>query len=66
MISIGIYIQLLHGKIKTNCGNGTTDIQAVMEGTSGTSYAQYYLGINKVDMNDLNFALTIEGGHLVF
>ena len=50
----------------TNCGNGTTDIQAVMEGTSGTSYAQYYLGINKVDMNDLNFALTIEGGHLVF
>ena len=34
--------------------------------TSGTSYAQYYLGINKVDMNDLNFALTIEGGHLVF
>ena len=45
---------------------GTTDIQAVMEGTSGTSYAQYYLGINKVDMNDLNFALTIEGGHLVF
>ena len=50
----------------TNCGNGTTDIQAVMKGTSGTSYAQYYLGINKVDMNDLNFALTIEGGHLVF
>ena len=37
-----------------------------MKGTSGTSYAQYYLGINKLDMNDLNFALTIEGGHLVF
>ena len=50
----------------TNCGNGTADIQAVMEGTSGTTYAQYYLGINNVDMNDLNFALTIEGGHLVF
>ena len=50
----------------TNCGNGTADIQAVMKGTSGTSYAQYYLGINKLDMNDLNFALTIEGGHLVF
>ncbi len=48
----------------TNCGNGTTNI-AVMEGTSGTSYAQYYLGINKVDMNDLNFALTIEGGHRI-
>ncbi len=50
----------------TNCGNGTADIQAVMEGTSDTTYAQYYLGINNVDMNDLNFALTIEGGHLVF
>lgn len=50
----------------TNCGNGTADIQAVMEGTSGATYAQYYLGINTVDMNDLNFALTIEGGHLVF
>ena len=50
----------------TNCGNGTADIQAIMKGTSGTSYAQYYLGINKLDMNDLNFALTIEGGHLVF
>ncbi|MCD7925899.1 MAG: bacterial Ig-like domain-containing protein [Bacteroides sp.] len=50
----------------TNCGNGTADIQAVMEGTSGATYAQYYLGINNVDMNDLNFALTIEGGHLVF
>lgn len=50
----------------TNCGNGTADIQAVMEGTSGATYGQYYLGINTVDMNDLNFALTIEGGHLVF
>lgn len=50
----------------TNCGNGTADIQAVMEGTSGATYGQYYLGINNVDMNDLNFALTIEGGHLVF
>ena len=50
----------------TNCGNGTADIQAIMKGTSGTSYAQCYLGINKLDMNDLNFALTIEGGHLVF
>lgn len=50
----------------TNCGNGTADIQAVMEGTSGTVYTQYYLGINNVDMNDLNFALTIEGGHIVF
>lgn len=50
----------------TNCGNGTTDVQAVMEGTTGTTSTQYYLGINTVDPSDLNFALTIEGGHLVF
>ena len=31
------------------------------------TFTEYpYLGINKLDMNDLNFALTIEGGHLVF
>ena len=50
----------------TNCGNGTADIQAVMEGTSGTVYNQYYVGINTVDVSDLNFALTIEGGHIAF
>ena len=25
----------------TNCGNGTADIQAIMKGTSGTSYANW-------------------------
>lgn len=50
----------------TNCGNGTADIQAVMEGTTGTTSTQYYLGINTVDSNDLNFALTVDGCHLVF
>ena len=50
----------------TNCGNGTADVQAVMEGTTGTTSTQYYLGINTVDSNDLNFALTVDGCHLVF
>lgn len=50
----------------TNCGNGTADVQAVMEGTTGTTSIQYYLGINTVDPSDLNFALTVDGSHLVF
>lgn len=50
----------------TNCGNGTADIQAVMKGTTGTTSTQYYLGINTVDPADLNFALTVDGCHLVF
>lgn len=50
----------------TNCGNSTADVQAVMEGTTNTTSTQYYLGINKVDSNDLNFALTVDGCHLAF
>lgn len=50
----------------TNCGNGTADVQAVMDGTTGTTSTQYYLGINTVDPKDLNFALTVDGCHLVF
>lgn len=50
----------------TNCGNGTADIQAVMVGTTGTTSTQYYLGINTVDPDDLNFALTVDSCHLVF
>lgn len=50
----------------TNCGNGTADVQAVMEGTTGSTSTQYYLGINTVDPSDLNFALTVDGCHLVF
>ena len=49
----------------TNCGNNTADVQAVMEGTTGTTSTQYYLGIT-VDSSDLNFALTVDGCHLVF
>lgn len=50
----------------TNCGNSTADVQAVMEGTAGTTSTQYYLGITTVDPSDLNFALTVDGCHLVF
>lgn len=50
----------------TNWGDGTADVQAVMQGTTGTTSTQYYLGINTVDPNDLNFALTVDGCHMVF
>ena len=50
----------------TNCGNSTADVQAVMEGTIGTTSTQYYLGINTVNPDDLHFALTVDGCHLVF
>ena len=50
----------------TNCGNGTADVQAVMVGKAGTTSTQYYLGINTIDPNDLNFALTVENAHLIF
>lgn len=49
----------------TNCGHGTADVQAVMVGNTGTTSTQYYLGIT-VDPSDLNFALTVDGCHLVF
>lgn len=50
----------------TNCGNGTADVQAVMVGTTSTISTQCYWGINTIDANDLNFALTVNGCHLVF
>ena len=50
----------------TNCNNGTADVQAIMEGTDGNTYIQYYLGVNTVDVYDLNFAFTIDGCHMVF
>lgn len=50
----------------TNCGNSTADVQAVMQGTDGSTSIQYYLGITTVDPADLNFALTVDGSHLVF
>ncbi len=50
----------------TNCGDGTADVQAVMQGTDDAISTQCYLGINTIDANDLNFALTVDGCHLVF
>lgn len=50
----------------TNCNNGTADVQAVMNGTDGEVYYQYYLGISQVNIDDLNFAFTIDGCHMVF
>jgi len=50
----------------TNCNNSTADIQAVIKGTDGNTYIQYYLGINTVDVADLCFAFTIDKCHLVF
>lgn len=49
----------------TNRGDDTADVLAVMQGTNGITSTQYYLGIT-VDSSDLNFALTVEGCHLVF
>ena len=50
----------------TNVGNGTADVQAVMHGTDGKTYTQYYLGISTVDPSDLNVDFTVDGCHLVF
>ncbi|WP_459783279.1 bacterial Ig-like domain-containing protein [Bacteroides rodentium] len=50
----------------TNCGDGTADVQAVMRGNNGTVYTQGYYGINNIDVNDLNFAFTVDGSYIVF
>jgi hypothetical protein len=34
--------------------------------SSSTISTQYYWGINTIDANDLNFALSVDGCHLVF
>jgi hypothetical protein len=49
----------------TNCNNGTADVQAIMKGTDGKTYTQYYLGINTVDPADLYVAFTTDHCHLV-
>lgn len=49
----------------TNCNNGTADVQAVMKGTDGKTYTQYYLGLNTVDPADLYVAFTADHCHLV-
>ncbi|WP_019966749.1 hypothetical protein [Segatella maculosa] len=50
----------------TNVNNGTADVQAVMRGTDGKTYTQYYFGVNTVNPSDLNFGFTIDSCHLVF
>lgn len=50
----------------TNCNNGTADVQAIMHGTDGVDYIQYYLGISTIDPEDLGFAFTVDGCHMVF
>lgn len=49
----------------TNCNNGTADVQAVMKGTDGKTYTQYYLGLNTVDPADLYVAFIADHCHLV-
>lgn len=49
----------------TNVGNGTCDIQAVMNGTDGNLYTQCYLGFGAVS-SDLQFRLTVDNSHLIF
>ena len=52
--------------IVTNNGNGTADIEAVMEGASGTVYTQVYKGINGVDPNNCYFNITVDNSHIEF
>ena len=50
----------------TNNGDGTADIQAVMEGTDGEFYTQFYNGINTVDPNDCYFNITVDNSHIEY
>ena len=46
--------------------NGTTvDIEATMEGTNGNTYVQTYTGIAITDPDDVFFAFTVDGSHIV-
>ena len=50
----------------TNCGNGTADVQIEMIGNDGHLDTQYYLGASTINPEDLYFALSVDGCHLVF
>ena len=50
----------------TNNGDGTADVQAVMEGTDGVTYVQEYKGIAIDDPNDFYFHFTVDGSHIEF
>jgi hypothetical protein len=49
----------------TNCGNGTADLQVVMEGTDGNTYTVGFFGIYSVVPDDLYVSFTLELAHLV-
>lgn len=50
----------------TNCGNSTADVQIEMKANNGRFDTQYYLGANTINPEDLYFALSVDGCHLVF
>ena len=50
----------------TNCNNGTADLQVIMHGTDNVDYIQYYLGLTGVKVDELNYAFTVDGSHIVF
>ncbi len=50
----------------TNNGDGTADVQAIMEGNDGNIYVQEYKGIAVDDPNDFYFRFTVDGCHLEF
>ncbi len=50
----------------TNNGDGTADVEAIMEGTDGNTYTQSYTGINTVDPDNFYFNLTVDGSHIEY
>ena len=50
----------------TNNGDGTADVQAVMDGTEGVTYVQEYKGIAIDDPDDFYFHFTVDGSHIEF
>ena len=50
----------------SNNGDGTADVQAVMEGTDGVTYVQEYKGIAIDDPDDFYFHFTVDGSHIEF
>lgn len=49
-----------------NNGDGTAYIAAIMHGTDGVDYTQFYSGINTIDQNDLYFRLVMDNSHIEF
>lgn len=48
-----------------NKGDGTVDVEIVMNGSDGKTYKQSYLGI-PVNADDLYFSFTVDNSHVVF